>query len=162
MMTFAISIFWNKGLKDFNTLFLLSVWTVFLNNDMLLLQHDDVIKWKYFSALLAICAGNSPVPGEFPAQRAVTRSFDALFDLHPNKRWVNNRGAGELRHHRAHYDVTVMKMRRPVSCLGTGSAFVGGSFIQFNWLITVKLFVVLTTVLDSESIRIQVFGNTAV
>ena len=37
-------------------------------------------------ALLAICAGNSPVPGEFPAQRPVTRSFDVFFDLHPNKR----------------------------------------------------------------------------
>ena len=34
-----------------------------------------------FSALLAICAGNSPVPGEFPAQRPVTRSFDVIFDL---------------------------------------------------------------------------------
>ena len=32
-----------------------------------------------FSALLAICAGNSPVPGEFPAQRPVTRSFDVFF-----------------------------------------------------------------------------------
>ena len=39
-----------------------------------------------FSALLAICAGNSPVPGEFPTQRPVTRSFDVYFDLHPNKR----------------------------------------------------------------------------
>ena len=39
-----------------------------------------------FSALLAICAGNSPVPGEFPAQRPVTRSFDVYFDLSPNKR----------------------------------------------------------------------------
>ena len=29
-----------------------------------------------FSALLAFCAGNSPVTGEFPAQRPVTRSFD--------------------------------------------------------------------------------------
>ena len=29
-----------------------------------------------FSALLAICEGNSPVPGEFPAQRPVTRSFE--------------------------------------------------------------------------------------
>ena len=28
------------------------------------------------SALLAICAGNSPVPDEFPTQRPVTRSFD--------------------------------------------------------------------------------------
>ena len=36
------------------------------------------------SALLAIFAGNSPVPGEFPAQRPVTGSFDVFFDLHPN------------------------------------------------------------------------------
>ena len=39
-----------------------------------------------FSALLALCAGNSPVPGEFPAQKTVTRSFDVFFDLRPNKR----------------------------------------------------------------------------
>ena len=39
-----------------------------------------------FSALLAICAGNSPVPGEFPAQRPVTRSFDVFCDLRLNKR----------------------------------------------------------------------------
>ena len=38
------------------------------------------------SALLAICAGNSPVTGEFPAQRPVTRSFDIFFDLRLNKR----------------------------------------------------------------------------
>ena len=38
------------------------------------------------SALLAICAENSPVPGEFPAQRPVTRSFDDFFDLRLNKR----------------------------------------------------------------------------
>ena len=31
-----------------------------------------------FSALLAICAENSPVPGEFPAQWPVTRSFDVF------------------------------------------------------------------------------------
>ena len=41
--------------------------------------------WRHqmgtFSALLAICAGNSPVPGEFPAQRPVTRSFEVFFDL---------------------------------------------------------------------------------
>ena len=46
--------------------------------------------WRHqmetFSALLAICAGNSPVPGEFPAQRPVTRSFDIFVDLRLNKR----------------------------------------------------------------------------
>ena len=36
--------------------------------------------------LLAICAGNSPVTGEFPAKRPVTRSFDVFFDLCLNKR----------------------------------------------------------------------------
>ena len=39
-----------------------------------------------FSALLAIYAGNSPVTGEFPAQRPVTLSFDVFFDLRLNKR----------------------------------------------------------------------------
>ena len=39
-----------------------------------------------FSALLAIWAGNSPVPGEFLAQRPVTRSFDVFFDLCLDKR----------------------------------------------------------------------------
>ena len=34
-----------------------------------------------FSALLALCARNSLVTGEFPAQRPVTQSFDVFFDL---------------------------------------------------------------------------------
>ena len=46
--------------------------------------------WRYqmetFSALLALCRGNSSVTGEFFAQRPVTRSFDVSFDLHLNKR----------------------------------------------------------------------------
>ena len=60
-----------------------------------------------FSVLLAICAGKLPVPGEFPTQRPVTRSFDVFFDLRLNKR---NRQAGDLRRHRVHYDVTVMHL----------------------------------------------------
>ena len=39
-----------------------------------------------FSALMAICAGNSQVPGEFPSQRPVTRSSDVFFDLSLDKR----------------------------------------------------------------------------
>ena len=39
-----------------------------------------------FSALLAICAGDSPVPGEFPAQRPVTGSFGVFFDVRLIKR----------------------------------------------------------------------------
>ena len=46
-----------------------------------------------FSALLALCAGNSPVTGEFLAQRPVTRSFDVFFSLISawTNGWVNNR-----------------------------------------------------------------------
>ena len=39
-----------------------------------------------FSALLALCVGNSPVIGEFPSQRPVMWSFDVFFDLGLNKR----------------------------------------------------------------------------
>ena len=38
-----------------------------------------------FSALLALCVGNSPVTGEFTSQRPVTQSFDVFFDLRLNK-----------------------------------------------------------------------------
>ena len=39
-----------------------------------------------FSALLALCAGNSVVTGEFPAQRPVTQKYDVFFDLRINNR----------------------------------------------------------------------------
>ena len=75
--------------------------------------------WRHqmetFSALLVLCAGNSPVTGEFPAQRPVltgefpaqrpvTRSYDVFFDLRPNKRLSKQSWADDLRRHRAHYD----------------------------------------------------------
>ena len=41
---------------------------------------------EIFSALLALCAGNSPVTGESSSQTPVTRSFDVFFDLRLNKR----------------------------------------------------------------------------
>ena len=57
-------------------------------------------------ALMVICAGNSPVPGKFPAQRPVTRSIDDFFDLGPNKRlskqswvwWIQTLLRPSLRH----------------------------------------------------------------
>ena len=36
--------------------------------------------------LLALCAGNYPVTGEFPLQRPVTQSFGVFFELRLNKR----------------------------------------------------------------------------
>ena len=59
--------------------------------NMILDESKGKVTWwrhqmKTFSALLAICAGNSPVSGDFPAQRPVTRGFDVFFDLRLNKR----------------------------------------------------------------------------
>ena len=56
----------------------------------------DICAWwrhrtETFSTLLALCAGNPPVTGEFPTQRPVTWSFDVSFDLclnqHLSKQW---------------------------------------------------------------------------
>ena len=41
---------------------------------------------EIFSALLALCAGKSPVTDGFPEQKSVTRSFDVYFDVRRNKR----------------------------------------------------------------------------
>ena len=67
--------------------------------------------WRHqmetFSALLALCAGNSPVNGEFPSQKPVTRSFDVFCHLCLNKRlskhswgWWFETPSGSLWRHR--------------------------------------------------------------
>ena len=47
-------------------------------------------RWRHqmerCSTVLALCAENSSVAGEFPAQRPVKQSFDVFFDLRLNKR----------------------------------------------------------------------------
>ena len=48
-------------------------------------------------------------PGEFPAQRPVTRSFDVSLICTRINDWVNKREAGDLRRHRGHYDVNLMQ-----------------------------------------------------
>ena len=87
-------------------------WPV-LNKDCNIVTPDHAMSWwrhemETFSALLAICAGNSPVTCEFLAQRPVTRSFDVFFIRVWINVWVNNREAGALRRCSTHYDVTVM------------------------------------------------------
>ena len=70
--------------------------------------HDDVTKWKHFPRYWPFVWGihrssvNSPHKGQW---RGVL--MFSLFCAWMNE-WVNNRGAGDLRRHRAHYDVTVM------------------------------------------------------
>ena len=59
----------------------ISIWVV-----LLCINYTWWRQMKTLSALLTLCAGNSPITGEFPAQRPVTRSFDIFFDMRLNKR----------------------------------------------------------------------------
>ena len=58
-----------------------------------------------FSALLAICTGNSPVTGDSPHNSSNAELLCFLWSESDH----NNGEAGDLRRHRAHYDVTVMR-----------------------------------------------------
>ena len=93
------------------------------------------------------CAGNSPVTagspvtGEFLSHRPVTRSFDVFFDLRLNKR-LSKQDAGDLRCHRAHYDVTVMWCRIVIQWSGQPwdlSAFNASLMSNFELVKRVKL-----------------------
>ena len=66
--------------------------------------HDDVIKWKHFPRYLPgihRSSVNSPYKGQWRGA-----SMSSLICAGTNG-WGNNRDAGGLRRHRAHYDVTL-------------------------------------------------------
>ena len=75
--------------------------------------HDDVIKWKKFPRYW-------PFAREFTGHRwfPLTKASDGELwcFLWSTNGWVNNRDAGDLRRHRAHYDVTVMGSQSTSSC----------------------------------------------
>ena len=62
-----------------------------------------------FSALLAICARNSPVTGEFPHKGQWRGVLMFSLICSSTNGWINKGEAGDLRRHHAHYDVIVMK-----------------------------------------------------
>ena len=68
--------------------------------------------WRHqmetFSALLALCAGNSSVTVNSSHKGQWRGALTFSLTWVRMNGWVNNREAGDLRRHRAHYDVTVM------------------------------------------------------
>ena len=104
--------------------------------------------WRHqmetFSALLAICAGNSPASGEFPAQRPVTRSFDVFFDLCLNKRlrkqsrgwWFETLSGPLLRHCNDLFCCRYRVVSTPLA--ENGDTFADDNFkcnlVKQNWL----------------------------
>ena len=73
---------------------------------------DSLPWWRHqmetFSALLAICAGNSPVPVNSPHKGQWRGALMFSLICERINSWVNNGEAGGLRRHRGHYDVIVM------------------------------------------------------
>ena len=68
-------------------------------------KHDDVIEWKHFRVTGPLC-------GEFTCHRWIplTKASDAVLWCFLWSGPEHNRNAGDLRRHRAHYDVTVMNI----------------------------------------------------
>ena len=75
-----------------------------------------------FSALLALCAGNSPVPVNSPHNGQWRGALLFTLICVWINDWVNNREAGDLRRHRGHYDVNVMN----ATC---------STFVRHEWVI---------------------------
>ena len=69
---------------------------------------DDVIKWKHFPRYWPFVRGihRSPVNSPHKGQWRGALMFSVICAW--INAWINNREAGDLRHHRAHYDVMVM------------------------------------------------------
>ena len=61
-----------------------------------------------FSALPALCAGNSPVPVNSPHKGQWRGALMVSLICAWINDWVNNREAGDLRRHRGHYDGIVV------------------------------------------------------
>ena len=78
-------------------------------------QHDDVIKWKYFPRRWPFVREipRSPVNSSHQGQWRGALVFSVIRAWING--WVNNREAGDLRRHRAHYGVTVMRRKGMVS-----------------------------------------------
>ena len=90
------------------------------------LLHDDFIKWKHLPHYWPFVWGihRSPVNSPHKGQWRGALMFSLIYAR--IKGWVNNREAGDLRRHHAHYNVIVMDIRWPEH---TGCHFVNGDLM---------------------------------
>ena len=71
-------------------------------------NHDAVIKWKHFPRYWPFVRGIHRSPVKSPHKGQWRGALMIFFICAWINVWVNDREAGGLRRHRAHYDVTVM------------------------------------------------------
>ena len=87
--------------RNRHLLFIKTAWP-FLRN------HDDVIKRKHFPRYWPIVRGIHRSPVNSPQKGQWRGAWVFLWSAQWINGWVNTREAGDLRRHRAHYDVTAM------------------------------------------------------
>ena len=75
-------------------------------------NHVDVIKWKYFPRYWPFLRGINRSPVNSPHKDQWRGALMLSLICAWIDGWINNRDAGELRPHRAHYDVTLMMITR--------------------------------------------------
>ena len=89
-----------------------SIWVQYFRTKTLQVRRDSSTWWRHqmetFSALLALCAGNSPVPVNSPHKGQWRGALMFSFIYAWINDWVNNREAGDLRRQDGHYDAIVM------------------------------------------------------
>ena len=78
----------------------------------------------------AICAGNSPVTGEFPHKGQWRGALTFFLICAWISGSVNNHEAGDLRRNRAHYDVTVIKYVFKFKCTSPWDPWVKATYFS--------------------------------
>ena len=89
------------------------VYLLLYSNHVLFVCTNVLFSWwrhqmETYSASEALYEGNTQVAVGFISQSPVTRSFDVFFSCVWTNGSANNRGAGDLTRHRAHYNATVI------------------------------------------------------
>ena len=84
------------------------------------MEYDDVIKWKLFPRYWSFVRGIHRSRVNSPHKRQWCGALMFSFICAWIKGWINNRKAGYLRRHRAHYNVIVMNnsllVGNPITC----------------------------------------------
>ena len=108
-------------------------WCPQMSQHLTVPDHQQTWRWLQSNNIFTMTSSNGNIfrvtgplcgeftgPGEFPAQRPVTRSFDVFFDLRLNKRLSKQREAGDLRRNSSHYDVIIMYTVISITCWPDG------------------------------------------
>ena len=98
---------WRPYLWDWSIEFMMTI-SIAIYTHVTGVHHDDVITWKHFPRYWPFVMGNhrSSVDSPHKCQWRGALKFSLICTW--TNGWANNRAVGDLRRHRAHYEVIVM------------------------------------------------------